>query len=370
VSQDKSRTQAPSRAPGDIAVAALLAAGALAERTRGHRAWLAAIPIIGVNFVAFYGQASFFRAHRHVQPGVVIPFVIADVMALALESIAVYLAWQAHLARKANDSAFRLRLGAYAVAVVIGALNYSHFCGPRWQPTAYAVAFALASVISPALWGIHSNRESRDALKARGLIEDHAVRLGATRWAWHLLRSARVMFRATWVGETNPARAIALIGTGPGREIVLMDEGLVAAEPAGQKTEPAAARPRKLASASAGQLMNGRGAGTGARSVTAAGSAAQAPPSAPGPAPREPRTLTVRAARAPELAAARAAAEQEMATELAHTPQPWPAARKLADDERLSPFGSLATRRRAAGRVVIMARTMSNGGGHGDRDGA
>jgi hypothetical protein len=369
VSQDKSPRPAPSRAPGDIAVAALLAAGALVERTRGHRAWLAAIPIIGVNFVAFYGQASFFRAHRHVQPGVVIPFVIADVMALALESIAVYLAWQAHLARKANDSAFRLRLGAYAVATVIGALNYSHFCGPRWQPTAYAVAFALASVISPALWGIHSNRESRDALKARDLIEDHAVRLGATRWAWHLLRSARVMFRATWVGETNPARAIALIETGPGREIVLVDEGLAAAaepaadSPAGRKTEPAA-------EPAAGQLMNGRGAGTGARSVTAAGSAAQAPPPAPDGAPREPRALSVRAARAPELAAARAAIERELATELAHTPQPWPSARSLADDERLSPFGSLATRRRAADRAVVLAKTMSNGGGHGDRDGA
>jgi hypothetical protein len=58
-----------------------------------------------------------------------------------------------------------------------------------------------------------------------------------------------------------------------------------------------------------------------------------------------------------------------MATELAHTPAgQWPSNRALAGDERLA--GSLSTRRRAVDRIVASARAMSNGGGHGDRDGA
>jgi len=205
-----------SRVLGDIITAALLAFGAAAENRRGrkrggHRAWLAAVPIAAVNFVAFYGQFSYFQAHRHPIAGVTIPAAVSAVVATALESIAVYLAWQAHVARLRGDSAFRLRLGAYLTGLVIGALNYSHFCDPGWRPNAFAVAFGLASVVSPALWGIHSNRESRDALKAQELIEEHAVRLGATRWFFHLYLSFRVMFRATWTGENRPAEAIKLV---------------------------------------------------------------------------------------------------------------------------------------------------------------
>ena len=57
---------------------------------------------------------------------------------------------------------------------------------------------------------VHSRRESRDALKARGLIEPHAVRLGVTRWLWHPWRSPQVMWHATWAGENDPVKAIAL----------------------------------------------------------------------------------------------------------------------------------------------------------------
>ena len=169
-----------------------------------HRGWLAAIPVALVNSVAFGAQLGFWRAH--------LPFLAQAVLvALALESIAVYLAWLAHLALLADDAALRLRLAAYGVALLIGALNYSHFDGPGWRPTVPAVTFGMMSAISPWLWSAHSRRASRDALKARGLIEPHAVRLGATRWAWHPARSARVMWHATWEGETDPARAIALV---------------------------------------------------------------------------------------------------------------------------------------------------------------
>ena len=329
MSHDTASTPVPGRAPGDIAVAALLAAGALIERTRGHQAWLAAIPIVLVNIVAFYGQFSYLHEHRSVPPAVQV------IMAVALESVAIYLAWQAHLAQLANDSALRLRLGSYLIALVIAAMNYSHFCGPGWRPTFLAVAFALASAISPVLWSVYSRRATRDALKARGLIEGRAVRLGGNRWTWHPVRSVRVMSRATWAGETNPGRAIALLESGPGRQIWIADRDATALEPwpASRKS----GRPENPA-------------------------AAEQPPPAPGGDSREPRALTVRAARAPELAAVRDEAELALARQLAATPAPWPGEQKLGRDSGLG--------RRKARRAIEAARAMSNGGGHGDRAGA
>jgi len=168
-----------------------------------RRAWLAAGPVVLVNLVAFFGQLAFLRAHLPWPwPGQIL-------VAVALESVAVYLAYHAHVAQLADDSALRLRLAAYSFALVIGAMNFSHYA-VHWRPTFAAVAFGLMSAASPWLWSIHSRRESRDALMARGLVEPHAVRLGATRWAWHPCRSAVVMWHATWKGVNDPAAAIAL----------------------------------------------------------------------------------------------------------------------------------------------------------------
>jgi Protein of unknown function (DUF2637) len=155
--------------------------------------------------VAFWGQLAFLHGHLAAPAGV------QALVAVALESIAVYLAWQAHLAQLADDSALRLRLAAYAMAALIAAMNWSHYAGPGWRPTFAAAAFALCSAISPWLWSVHSRRESRDALKVRGLIEPRAVRLGMTRWLWHPLRSPAVMWHATWAGENDPAKAIAML---------------------------------------------------------------------------------------------------------------------------------------------------------------
>jgi len=168
-----------------------------------HRGWLAAVPIVLVNAVATGAQLGFWRAHLTAAQAVLV--------ALALESIAIYLAWMSHLAQLADDSALRLRLAAYSFALVIGALNYSHFMLPGWRPTVAAVTFGLMSAVSPWLWSVHSRRVSRDALKADNQIEAHAVRLGATRWTWHPVLSYRVMRLATWEGENRPKPTIALL---------------------------------------------------------------------------------------------------------------------------------------------------------------
>jgi hypothetical protein len=173
-----------------------------------HRAALAcvaAVPVALVNATAFVGQFMFLHTHvSWILPGQVL-------FAVTLESVAVYLAWHAHIAKMANDSSGRIMLSAYLFALVIAAMNYSHYAGPHWRPTFMAVSLALMSAASPWLWNVHSRRVSRDKLMARGLLEEKAVRLGATRWTWHPYRSMIATWLATWEGETNPRRAIDLL---------------------------------------------------------------------------------------------------------------------------------------------------------------
>src|SRR5579875_3337952 len=87
-------------------------------------------------------------------------------------------------------------------------MNYSHYAAPGWRPTFPAAAVGLMSASSPWLWAVHSRRASRDVLLAAGLVEPHALRLGPTRWVWHPIRSAKVMWLATWDGITDPGEAI------------------------------------------------------------------------------------------------------------------------------------------------------------------
>jgi hypothetical protein len=167
-----------------------------------RRMIIAAIPLILVNSVAFAGQFSFIRVHIHW------PLYGQLAFALGLESIALYLAFMAHEALMAEDSAYGLRILSYLFGGIIGLMNYSHYAGPGMQPTFEAVATGLMSVSSPFLWGIYSRRNSRDALKAKGLMDARAVKLGALRWIlWN--REARKVFRlSVWRGTNNPILAI------------------------------------------------------------------------------------------------------------------------------------------------------------------
>ena len=168
-----------------------------------RRFYFAAPPIIACNMVAFFGQFEFIRTHLDwFLPGQIL-------FAAALESIAIYLAFAAHDALMSEDSAFRLRMGSYGFALIIGALNYSHYAGPSLRPTFPAIGTGLMSAISPMLWGIYSRRLSRNALKEKGLVESIAVRLGFTRWLYWPKESFQVFRMAVWSGERNPAKAIS-----------------------------------------------------------------------------------------------------------------------------------------------------------------
>lgn len=163
-----------------------------------------AFPLIMVNIVAFSGQYAW--AHEHLKTW---HTTGQFAFALALESVAVFLAYQAYMAEKRNDSALRLKIASYAFALLVAAINYSHFTNGHWnQPTAVGIVVGMMSAISPWLWSTYSRSVSRTILFTRGLIEEHALRLGATRWLWHPIASFKVMRMATWTGNNKPSKAI------------------------------------------------------------------------------------------------------------------------------------------------------------------
>lgn len=167
---------------------------------------MAFVPLVLVNAISIVAQFMFWKAHLTGWPPA------ADALfAAALESIAIYVGYHAHLAQTEDDSSFALRTASYLIGAIVGALNGSHYLGIHGHVTAASVGIGLLSASSPWLWALHSRRQSRGILRAMGLIEPRSVRLGKTRWLWHPIRSARVMWASTWLGVQDPAEAIALI---------------------------------------------------------------------------------------------------------------------------------------------------------------
>jgi hypothetical protein len=175
--------------------------------------WAPLPPLVLVNIVAVYGQYGWAEANL---PGITVrgsTFPLwAVLFAAALESIAIYLSYEAHKARMAGDSSAKLWAAAYGVAFLAGALNYWHLADPvTHQPTPAAVAFAAMSLLSPWLWGIRSRSMNRDRLRDLDLIEPRAVKFSAARWALFPRQTFAAFKAAVWAGETNPRAAVALL---------------------------------------------------------------------------------------------------------------------------------------------------------------
>jgi hypothetical protein len=145
-----------------------------------------AIPLVLVNAAAVYGQVQW--ATANLADGRI---GFAVLFALTVESIAVYLAYEAHAALLAGDASLRLRVASYLAAGLVGALNYSHFAGSRLQPTATALVFGGLSSISPWLWSIRSRSLRRDQLRSAGLIDPRSAHFAAAKWVNFPIRTLR-----------------------------------------------------------------------------------------------------------------------------------------------------------------------------------
>jgi hypothetical protein len=180
-----------------------------AARRRKSRAEFAAklrpvLPLLLINGGAAYAQAAY--AYSEIAPAAWngpsrVAFAVA--FSAALESIAVYVQWHAHdaLMLKAHATAASLRRAAWAIAAVVAAINYAHFADGI-APTAAAVAFALLSLLSPWLWGLHTRRAQHVQLLAEdaSLIDDAGVEFSPKRRRMFPIRS---LMAARWSIEHN-----------------------------------------------------------------------------------------------------------------------------------------------------------------------
>lgn len=166
------------------------------------------VPLLLVNSMAIWGQAGWALEHLTNANGVE-DLAVAVLFAAAVESIGIYLAWEAHEALMADQAAGLLRTGSYGVGLLVGALNYAHFAGDGYTPTPQAVTFGLLSAISPWLWAIRSRSLNRDRLAELGMVDERGLKLATNRKFWHPIKSLKVIRWAAWSGVTKPVEAVA-----------------------------------------------------------------------------------------------------------------------------------------------------------------
>lgn len=156
------------------------------------------VTLLLVNGAAMWGQAGW--ALAHVAPRMIPPawdwrfgLGLAVAFAVALESVGVFLALSADDADEAGLPAGGIRLASYAVGLVSGGLNLSH-----WGWGAAGVAFAFLSAISPFLWGVRARiRRNRVVAPSRRL--------------WHPVRSVALIREMAWRGITTEEEALHLL---------------------------------------------------------------------------------------------------------------------------------------------------------------
>jgi hypothetical protein len=166
------------------------------------------VPLLLVNSMAVWGQGGWAYEHLTNANGWE-DIAVAVLFAAAVESIGVYLSWEAHEALMADQAAGLLRAGSYGVGVLVGALNYAHFAAEEYGPTAQAVTFGLLSAISPWLWAIRSRSLNRDRLAELGMVDERGLKLSTARKFWHPVKALKVVRWAAWSGVTQPAAAVA-----------------------------------------------------------------------------------------------------------------------------------------------------------------
>ncbi|MCG5460871.1 hypothetical protein MED01_004297 [Micromonospora sp. MED01] len=169
------------------------------------------LPLLLINGGAAYAQGAY--AYEEIAPGHWnAPSKVAFALAFsaALESIAVYVQWHAHdaLMLNAHATAASLRRASWAIAGVVGAINYAHFADGM-APTAAAVAFALLSLLSPWLWGLHTRRAQHLQLLAEdaNLIDEGGVEFSPQRRRAFPIRSFMAKRWSIDHGERDPRKA-------------------------------------------------------------------------------------------------------------------------------------------------------------------
>jgi hypothetical protein len=166
-------------------------------------------PLAAVTVFAMFGQVGYAFAHltEPTWPWVV-RAVVAVGFAATVESIANTVAWYAHGALLAGDTATasRRRVAAYGLALAVAGINYAHFAD-GWAPTDSAVVFALFSALQPWLWGMHTRRAVHLQRKQDGRVDDTGALFSSARWRAFPVRTWLARRYSIAHGITDPRTA-------------------------------------------------------------------------------------------------------------------------------------------------------------------
>lgn len=133
---------------------------------------------------------------------------VAGLMALGLESIALFLGLHAMKALRRKDSAAGLLIGATLVAGLVAYLNFDHYQNADGTASIASYAFALFSFIAPFLWRVKIRSDHRDELAQNGEIDKRGLKLPRVMWAMHPIKSYKVYRHAAWTGQRDAEIAV------------------------------------------------------------------------------------------------------------------------------------------------------------------
>ena len=165
-------------------------------------------PLLIVTACAMYGQIAF-AVDAMSPPSMAFPLrlLIAVVVAVGVESMALYVQWHAHdaLLRKATATAARRRRASYAIALAVAGVNFAHFYKVSVPA---AVVFALFSAAGPWLWGMHTRRLQHLQLRQEGKLDEAGAVFSAERWRHFPLRTLGARRWSIDYGITDPRMAV------------------------------------------------------------------------------------------------------------------------------------------------------------------
>lgn len=165
-------------------------------------------PLVIISGLAITGQYGSFSDYLAPTFGATIAKVVAALMALGLESIALFLGLHAMKALQRKDSAAGLLISATLIAGLVAYLNYDHYKLPTGTASIASYAFALFSFIAPFLWRVKIRSDHRNELAANGEIDVRGLKLPRVMWAMHPIKSYRVYRLAAWTGQRDVELAV------------------------------------------------------------------------------------------------------------------------------------------------------------------
>lgn len=164
-------------------------------------------PLVIISGLAITGQFGSFSEYLAPTFGAFAGFV-AGLMALGLESIALFLGLHAMKALRRKDSAAGLLIGATLVAGLVAYLNFDHYMNPDGTASIASYAFALFSFVAPFLWRVKIRSDHRDELATNGEIDKRGLKLPRVMWAMHPIKSYSVYRHAAWTGQRDVEIAV------------------------------------------------------------------------------------------------------------------------------------------------------------------